>query len=259
MNFDKVIINNKELNNIPKSLKLYYTNSIGSPTLNMTPSNLLPNKLYLQKYTRFSNSLPITCPNGYDAVTDNIPNPNNGNLDFGKSLTTGLPICKSTSGETCYPQEISLMGENMFSDRGIKKCSDAGDVKFGDTTGPITLDRCMEKCDGDNKCQGFITSNETDGMHCRFINDGLDENYTNKIKRLGSNLTIGGTKYTTYVKNRNASGYTSLPWNAISNVTKVELGIGKESFVGSHDMLRNSMLLLVVVLLIVFICKGFMF
>ena len=247
----------------PKQGKLY-VDALGNPDVKTTPQSLLPNKLYTEKYFRFSNSLPFSCPDKWVKKMDDVPSSGGGNLIFGKSVATGLPICQSTdgSGKMCYPHEISLMGENMFSDRGITKCGEGGSGSneirlIGDKSKfPSkcdSIEAAQKICDADEICQGFVVSNDNGTSRCHYIRGGLGGNgeFLRNLQNMSNVKLVGGTKYTTYIKNRAGSDYSAMPWGSLSNVSMADLGLGKEGFIGSGgNMVRNSVLLVVVLILV---------
>lgn len=247
----------------PKQAMLY-TDSLGNPDVKTTPQNLLPNKLYTEKYFRFSNTLPLSCPDKWVKDIDSVPASGGGNLIFGKSVATGLPICKSVdgSGKMCYPQEISMMGEDMFSDRGIKKCGEGGpgsnEIRMINYPSEFptkcdSVEAAQKICDADEVCQGFVASNDADGLSCHYIRGGLgsQDEFLKNLQNMSDVRLVGGTKYTTYIKNKAGSHYSAMPWGSLGNVTMADLGLGKEKFVGSGSgMVRNSVLLVVVLVLV---------
>lgn len=258
---DYIIVNSKKLTNVRDGKPLLHVNSLGNPSVKSYPNSLLPKKLYTEKYMRISNALPFSCPDKWVKVTDEVPAANDGNLVFGKSVASGLPVCKNVGGDgsVCYTQEIGLMGGDMFLGRdGIKECADGNGsiVYLNDKTKyPHKVDHlkaAKDICDRHNECQGFVTSNGKKGMSVRFVGSGLG---IHNVQDMSNVRTVGGTKFTTYIKNTAGSDYSPFPISSLLNVSGRELGI-VEKFVGDCGMRRNMGLLIVVVLLV---CCWFMF
>lgn len=248
-----VILNGQEFTNVGFGKPLWSVDALGNPTKNRNPE-VLGNKLYTEPYMRLSNALPLSCPDKWSVGVDDIPAANDGNIKFGKSVATGLPICRKGK-DVCFPGEIGLMGQNMFVDRGnFKKCDDSADgvsYLMGKKFGRIgNLEDAKKVCDSDKECQGFVSSNGKIGVNYRFVRSGLESG--NPIKNMQDMRDVGivgGTKFTTYIKNTAGSKYTPYPVGSMLGVTKQELGLN-EHFIGGCAIRKNLGLLLVVLIIV---------
>lgn len=278
-----IVIDGNNYSGVNPAHGLLGTDGWGQPTQDNAPQTALPKKIYKQAYARFTNALPFGCPAGYTVQYDNVPQPASqyGNVDFSNDiktkLSTGLPVCvKPGSGETadevCYPQNISLMGEEtseiLYADRGIVPCSsELGEnpVKFIDNVPADgkcdSLDAAKKICDAHgSKCKGFYIAKNADAegkgyLGCKFVSDGLTGERVRGTPlqvNLGQVRVVGGNKYDTYAKNTRASDYTPFPFNTVFGYN------GKEGFVGSIESgmcLKNLLLLVLVAGLTMIIIK----